>query len=187
LRSKKFNQAKSEFQNLQARLSQLRLALKGKVKRKSNVFRAAIKAQIVEGDIYDSNLKALIENKFETSDDFQNYFDVSRQLVKMVQISNDEETSSLRLAENDYMSSDFKTEMDIVRLIKDMTYISSKINAHVDEHNRTSKKKLNKVDPLAFTSISEINRVFKGDDFQEKSTSSKSTDIPISATRSKVS
>ena len=187
LRSKKFNDAKSEFQNLQARLSQLRLALKAKVKRKSNIFRATIKTQIIEGDIYDSTLKALIENKFETSEDFQNYFDTSRQLVKMIQISNDGENVAAHVAENNYMSNDFKTEMDIVRLIKDMSDLSSKINSRVEEHNRTSKQKLQKVDPLVFASITEVNRVFKGDDFSGTSLTGESTDLSVSGSGSKAS
>jgi hypothetical protein len=164
LKSKKFLNAKNDIQNLQARLSQLRLALKGKIKRKSNVFRAGIKANIVEGDIYDSTLKSLVEVKFESSEDFQNYFDISKQLVKMVQVSNDGENVPSHVAENNYMSSDFKTEMDIIRLIKEMSDLSNKINSRVEEHNRTSTQKLQRVDSLVFPSITEVNKVFKGDD-----------------------
>ena len=164
LKSRKFSNAKNDIQNLQARLSQLRLALKGKIKRKSNVFRAGIKANIVEGDIYDSTLKSLTEVKFENSDDFQLYFDISKQLVKMVQISGDGEGVPSHVAENNYMSSDFKTEMDIIRLIKDMSDLSSKINIRVEEHNKTSSQKLQRVDSLVFPSITEVNKVFKGED-----------------------
>lgn len=164
LKSKKFLNAKNDIQNLQARLSQIRLALKGKTKRKSNVFRAGIKASIVEGDIYDSNLKSLTEVKFETSEDFQAYFDISKQLVKMIQISGDGASTPAHVLDNNYMSSDFKTEMDIIRLIKEMSDLSSKINSRVEEHNRTSTQKLQRVDSLVFPSITEVNKVFKGDD-----------------------
>ena len=163
LKSKKFLNAKNDIQNLQARLSQMRLALKGKIKRKSNVFRAGIKANIVEGDIYDSTLKSITEVKFESSEDFQLYFDISKQLVKMIQISGDGDVPS-HVAENNYMSSDFKTEMDIIRLIKEMSDLSNKINSRVEEHNRTSTQKLQRVDSLVFPSITEVNKVFKGDD-----------------------
>ena len=164
LKSKKFSNAKNDIQNLQARLSQLRLALKGKIKRKSNVFRAGIKANIVEGDIYDSTLKSLTEVKLETSEDFQTYFDISKQLVKMVQLSGDGASMPSHMTDNNYMSSDFKTEMDIIRLIKDMSDLSSKINIRVEEHNRTSSQKLQRVDSLVFPSITEVNKVFKGED-----------------------
>ena len=164
LKSKKFSNAKNDIQNLQARLSQLRLALKGKIKRKSNVFRAGIKANIVEGDIYDSTLKSLTEVKLETSEDFQTYFDISKQLAKMVQLSGDGASMPSHMTDNNYMSSDFKTEMDIIRLIKDMSDLSSKINIRVEEHNRTSSQKLQRVDSLVFPSITEVNKVFKGED-----------------------
>jgi uncharacterized membrane protein YebE (DUF533 family) len=71
MRSKKFNSTKTDLQNLQARLSQLRLALKAKVKRKSNIFRTMIKTAIIEGDLFDTSTRNLIDVKFETSDDFQ--------------------------------------------------------------------------------------------------------------------
>jgi hypothetical protein len=164
LKSKKFLNAKNDIQNLQARLSQLRLALKGKIKRKSNVFRAGIKCNIIEGDIYDSALKSLTEIKFENSEDFQSYFDISKHLVKILQISGDNENVPSHALENNYMSSDFKTEMDIIRLIKEMTDLSSKINIRVEEHNRNSNQKLQRVDSLVFPAIAEINKVYKADD-----------------------
>ena len=162
LRSKKFNSAKSDLQNLQARLSQLRLALKAKVKRKSNCLRTMIKTSIIEGDLFDTSVKSLIDVKFETSEDFQNYFDICRQIVAMINVENG--TTAESTSENNYMSSDFKTEMDIIRIIKEMTDLSSRINSRVDEHNRTSSQKLKKVDGLVFGAITEVNRVFKSED-----------------------
>jgi hypothetical protein len=162
MRSKKFNSTKTDLQNLQARLSQLRLALKAKVKRKSNIFRTMIKTAIIEGDLFDTSTRNLIDVKFETSDDFQEYFDVSRQIVSMINVENG--TAHEAATENNFMSSDFKTEMDIIRIIKEMVDLSAKINARVEDHNRTSSQKLKKVDPLVFASITEINRVFKADD-----------------------
>jgi hypothetical protein len=169
VRSKKINSTKTDLQNMQARLSQLRLALKAKVKRKSNVLRTMIKTSIIEGDLFDSSTKNLVDCKFETSDDFQTYFDISRQIVGMIHVENG--TTHEAVSENNFMSSDFKTEMDIIRIIKEMTDLSSRINARVDEHNRTSSQKLKKVDPLVFNSITEINRVFKADDTAESKAS----------------
>lgn len=165
LRTRRFLNAKNDIQNLQARLSQMRLALKGKVKKKSNIFRAGIKAPIIEGDIYDSTIKSLNDIKFETSEDFQLYFETCKQLVKMVQVTNEGENIPSHMLENNYMSNDFKTEMDILRLIKDMSDLSSKINHRVEDHNRKHAQKLNRVDSLVFPSITEVNRVFKGEDF----------------------
>ncbi len=165
LRSKKFNSTKSDLQLLQARLSQLRLALKAKVKRKTNAFRTMLQSPIIEGDLFDNITRSLVDVKFETSEDFQNYFDISRQTLNLIQIENG--TTAEANPENNYMSNDFKSEMDILRIIKEMTELSAKINNRVEEHNRTSSQKLKKVDPLYFSSITEVNRVFKGDNLDK--------------------
>lgn len=171
-KSKKMNSFKTDIQNLQARLSQLRLALKSKVKKKSNVFRASSTMAIVEGDMFDSTLKQLVENKFETSDDFQEYFDISRRLVKTIQIESKEPVPDHSI-ENNYMSHDFKTEMDIVRIIKDMCDLSAKINSRIDEHKRTSpSQKISRIDSLVFPSITEINRIFNAEDKSDSNGSS---------------
>ena len=162
-KSKKMSTFKTDMQNLQARLSQHRLALKSKVKKKSNVLRAASTNQVVEGDMFDSALKQLVENKFETSEDFQDYFESSRRLVKTLQIDSKEPVTEQQL-ENNYMSHDFKTEMDIVRLIKDMCDLSAKINRRIEEHKRTTPgQKIARVDPLVFASITEVNRIFNAE------------------------
>ena len=152
------------MQNLQARLSQLRLALKAKAKRKSNALRAMFKSGIAEGDHFDNTIKSLSDVKFETSEDFQNYFEISRQLVKMIQIDTGGEGMSQQAIENNFMSNDFKTEMDILKIIKEMSDLSARINNRVIEHNRTSSQKLEKIDPIVFAAMTEVNRVFKGED-----------------------
>jgi hypothetical protein len=162
MRSKKINSTKTDLQNLQARLSQLRLALKAKVKRKSNVLRTMIKSSIIEGDVFDTTTRSLLDVKFESSDDFQTYFDISRNIVGMIHVDNG--TTGDAGSENNFMSSDFKTEMDIIRIIKEMIDLSSRINSRVEEHNRTSSQKLQKVDPLTFAASSEVHRVFKVDE-----------------------
>lgn len=162
LKTKKFHSAKSEIDNMQARLSQLRLALKAKVKRKSNSFRTMIKTSIIEGDLFDTATRSLVDVKFETSDDFQSYFDISHNIAKMIQVENG--TLQEANSENSYMSTDFKVEMDIIRIIKEMTMLSARINNRVEDHNRTSSQKLKKVDNLVFNSITEVNRVFKAEE-----------------------
>ncbi|MGZ3691030.1 MAG: hypothetical protein ACXVAX_05990 [Pseudobdellovibrio sp.] len=163
VRSKKFNSTKTDLQNLEARLSQLRLALRAKVKRKSNAFRSMLKSSIVEGDLFDNTVKSLCDVKFDSSEEFQHFFDISRQLVKMITVDLGSEAGE-RTSENNFMSNDFKTEMDILRIIKEMVDISAKINHRVVEHNRTSSQKLPRVDPIMFAAITEVNRVFKGDE-----------------------
>lgn len=163
LRSKKFNSTKTDVQNLQARISQLRLALKAKAKRKANTFRSMSKAPIIEGDLFSSTLRSLSEIKFETSDDFQMYFEISKQLVKIISVDNKGEGLANQSVENNYMCNDFKTEMDIIRIIKEMADLSSRVNNRIEEHNRTNSQKLQRVDSLVFPAMTEVNRVFKSE------------------------
>lgn len=164
VRFKRSSSVKSDVLNLQAKLSQLRLALKGKIKKKSNIFRGSFKAPITEGDMIDNALKQLVDNPFESSDDFQGYFDLSRRIVNFIQVENSGDAAANVNVENNFMCSDFKTEMDIVRVIKEMTDISSKINSRIEENNRMSPNQpIAKVDSLIFTSMVDINRIFKED------------------------
>lgn len=169
MRSKKFNSTKTDVQNLQARISQLRLALKAKVKRKSNTFRAMSKAPIIEGDLFASTLKSLTEVKFETSDDFQMYFEISKQLVKIISVDNKGEGLNNSAVENNYMCNDFKIEMDIIRIIKEMSDLSARVNHRIEDHNRTNSQKLQRIDNLVFPAMTEVNRVFKSEAMPDES------------------
>lgn len=169
VRYKKSSNIKTEIQNLQARLSKLRLSLKSKVKKKSQIFRSSFsKTAITEGDMIDVALKELIENAFETSDQFQMYFEQSRKIVNFIQVETASESSQTNDLENNFMCSDFKTEMDIVRIIKEMSTISSRINSRVEDNNRAYPGQLLKsVDGMLFDSLNEVNRVFKTDESTE--------------------
>ncbi len=161
---KKFNGVKSEIQNLQARLSQFRLALKGKMKKKANTFRASFKSAVSEGDMIDKALRQLCENKFETGEDLQAYFDLSRRIVNFIHVENGTDATTPASLENNFMCSDFKTEMDIVRIIKEMCELSSRINERIDEHNRINPGHiLARVDSMQFSSQTEITRIFRED------------------------
>lgn len=165
VKHKKSTNIKTEIQNLQARLSKLRLSLKSKVKKKSQVFRASFtKTAITEGDMIDVALKELVENAFETSEQFQMYFEQSRKIVNFIQVETSEAPQPSDL-ENNFMCSDFKTEMDIVRIIKEMSIISARINGRVEDNNRTFPSQLLKrVDGMAFESLKEVDRIFKTDE-----------------------
>lgn len=172
VRSKRFSSVKTEVLNMQAKLSKARMSLKAKVKKKYNFFHSSIKA--LEGDEIDTLLKRLIENNFENSQDFQSYFDISRKIVASIQNYKKEagRPDTPLDIENNFMCSDFKTEMDIIRIIKEMTSLSSKINARIEENNRKNPNNLiQRVDDLIFESLTDVNRVFKirSDSNQESS------------------
>ncbi len=161
---KKTDNVKSVILNLKAKLSQLRLALKGKIKKKARIFRASLQKPVAEGDLIDTSLKQLADCPLETSEDFQNYFDLSRTIVNLILVENNGETASQTNIENDFMCSDLKTEMDIIRIIKEMTDLSSRINVRIEECNRiTPNQPMAKIDSLIFTSMVDINRIFKNE------------------------
>jgi|GEM_PF-5481990 len=165
MKIKKSSTVKAEVLHLQARLSKARMALKGKIKKKSNVFRAFVKVAITEGDAIDTSLKQLAENNFETSQDFQNYFDVSRKIVGLIHVDKNGKPDSNIVVniENDFMCSDFKTEMDIMRIIKEMSDLSIKINVRIEACNQNNPHApIEKVDSLVFSSLADVDRVFKG-------------------------
>ncbi len=162
IKFKKFNTAKAEISNLQAKLSQLRLALKGKVKKKSNTFRASLKTALHEGDPIDTAFKDLIDNPLESGADLQSYFDLSRKIVGFLHLENKTEAAPDANIENNFMCSDFKTEMDIVRIIKEMTDFTSRINSRIEDYNRLNPNyPIPKNDSLVFDSLTEIHRIFK--------------------------
>lgn len=166
IKHKKSTNAKVEIQNLQARLSKLRLSLKAKVKKKSNIFRTSFtKTAVTEGDMIDNSLKELVDNTFESSEQFQKYFDQSRKIVNFIQIENQIGPATNEAVENNFMCSDFKTEMDIVRIITEMSNISSRINSRINEHNITyPSKPIKKVDAMVFESLTDVMRIFKTDE-----------------------
>lgn len=166
---KKSSGVKNELQNMQAKVSQMRLSLKGKVKRKSNVFRAAFKGPLTEGDMIDNALRQLSDNAFEKGEDFQDYFDLSRKIVHYINVETNGDVASHTNSENDFMCADFKTEMDIVRLMKEMCTLSSKINNKIEEHNRINPtQKMSKCDSLIFRSMNEINKIFEDKNLESK-------------------
>lgn len=166
MKYKKTSNIKLEILNLQARLSKLRLSLKGKIKKKSMIFRSSFnKTAISEGDMIDNALKQLVENPFETSENFQSYFELSRKIVNFIQVENKSEPDQNTNLENNFMCSDFKTEMDIVRIIKEMGTICARINRRVEDNNVAyPSQPLKKVDGMVFESLADINRIFKSDE-----------------------
>lgn len=162
VRSRKFKNVKHEIEVLQARLSQYRLALKSKVKKKSQTFRVTFKSPVAEGDVIDQTIKSLCENPFEKSDDFQAYFEVSRKIVQLLQIDGGTAPGQEEV-ENSFMCSDFKVEMDIVRLIKQMSDLTVRINNSIDDYNSRTRKAtqhLPKIEAMSFPALAEINKIF---------------------------
>ncbi len=189
---KKKSEAKNFIQSLNAKLSILRINLKGKVKKKSYKYRSLFKNGVSPGDPIDLVLNELIELNLETGEELQKYFDLSKRINSL--LSTESHRSSIRSAEKlakiaeknerpespdnalaaqdqvekigqeDFMGTDFKSEISIIRLIKDMVEISIILNKRVDAYNTLNPKSpIPNVNPLAFLSMSEVNRIFRAE------------------------
>ena len=160
---------KNEIQTLQARVSMLRMALKSKVKKKANSFRSKFVKPINIGDPFDIAIGELTDNKFETGEDFQSYFDLSKRINSFinadVQLTTDIATNmntSHRF--EDFMGPDLKNELAIIRTIKEITDATMKYNVRAEAFNRLKPKaKVPIIDALIFDSLSAVNRIFRDD------------------------
>lgn len=173
IRNKKINRVKAEVLALEAKLSQLRLALKGKVRKKSTIFRSSFQTAIIKDDMIDTALRQLSEIQFESTSEFQDYFDISKKIVDFSQIGKTANGNVAEKIENSFMCSDFKTEMDIAKIIKDMYVLSTKINEKIDTYNNSrGVVEIEKVDSMNFPSLGEINKIFSMDEVNRQAKNS---------------
>ena len=178
LEYKKNADSKNYIQSLHARLSMLRINLKGKVKRKSNKYRSMFPVTIGTGDPVDLALNDMIENKLETGEEIERYFDIAKKIntllvterskskdkvadKNLAQHKQPETQYDQGLGDEDFMGTDFKSEISIIRTIKDMVEISNLLNKKIETYNElNTKNPLPKVAPLNFPSLVDVNRVF---------------------------
>ncbi len=156
LKFRKKSGLKNEIDNLQAQISLLRISLKSKVKRKSFALRAQFPKSLSPADPANLTLNELIENKLETGADFQSYFDGSRKINSLIALS----VENYAPAE-DFMSNDFNNEISIIKLIKDICSLSSRLNKKIELFNIANPNAvIQPVDNLIFQSMVEVNRIF---------------------------
>ncbi len=182
IQAQKNSGEKNQIQNLNAKLSMIRMTLKAKIKGKSHKYRALFRSGINAGDPIDLMLNELISLSLENGDDLQRYFDISKNINslliaesakeaakdaaresldgKKVQIAKD----TSHIGKEDFMGTDFKSEIAILRLIKEMVDVSVVLNKRIDHFNSVSPKNpVARVNPLSFSSFTEVNRVFVSD------------------------
>ncbi len=178
IQARKNSGEKNQIQNLNAKLSMLRMTLKAKIKGKSHKYRALFKAGIGAGDPVDVLLNELISLSLENGDDLQRYFDVSKKINSLLMAEAAKEAAresfeakkdqvakdTSHIGKEDFMGTDFKSEIAILRLIKEMVEISSVLNKRIDHYNLSgSKNPISRVNSLSFPSFVEVNRVFVTD------------------------
>lgn len=176
LEYKKKSEAKNYIQSLNAKLSMLRINLKSKIKKKSYKYRSSFKTTISNGDPIDLALNELIDLKFESGEELQRYFDLSKRInslliseklktadkVERLEKQPAVEQNYENIGKEDFMGTDFKSEISILRIIKDMVELSTILNKRIDAYNIVNPKNpLSTVNSLYFPSLAEVNRVFK--------------------------
>ena len=134
LEFKKNSEAKNYTQSLHAKLSMLRINLKAKVKRKSQKYRSLFPVAISKGDPVDLALVDMIENKLETNEEIQHYFDVARRINGLLTTERNKSKEKEKVPEKekiitqhkpdadplpttgseDFMGTDFKSEINAV-------------------------------------------------------------------------
>lgn len=162
IKTRKNSVIKNDIQNIQASISLLRISLKAKIKKKANSFRSRFVKPINEGDPIDVCINELTENGFEKGSDFQLYFDLSKRINSFIStdiaISRDMSQEQFE----DFMGPDYKIEISIIRVIKEMTELAVILNNRIDAYNQLNvHDRIANADSLIFPSIVEVNRVFK--------------------------
>ena len=165
-----------EIKNLEARMASLRMILKAKVKKKSQYFRACVAAAVKQGDPFDLAMTNLAEIPFETNDEFEKYFSLSKQLNTLMKSDaalqkshNDDQivqpvstpVPPTTEPTSDFMTSDIKNEFVIIKTIHEMIALSFELKAKVEKFNLMNPKT-----PLAdrkiiqFASVTDVEKIF---------------------------
>lgn len=156
---KKLDAVNQQLQSADARLSQLRMALKTKVKRKSTVFRSMYNKSITIGSMFDVSVKSLLQIKFDVGEDFELYFNVSKEIVNILKAEKVDCWFEEFSIDSDYMTNDLQLELEILRIMKEMMNATDRINSIVDEHeNEFKSHKFTRVEKLTFPSASETDK-----------------------------
>ena len=86
-RAKQKSNQQEEIIKLTARLANLRLILKAKVKKKTNYYRNVFPQPLHTGDMIDTSLNKITELKFESGPDFQTYVNICRGVNQYLKMS----------------------------------------------------------------------------------------------------
>lgn len=147
---------KNDLQHVQSRISLLRINIKSKVKKRANAFRTYYAKLITQRHELDNNLTASVDITFETSRDFQQYFDLIKKIHSLVATLNKDPQTPIEK----YLELDQKNEIAILRMTKKMKEVSHIYNEKVEAFNRLNlKNKLKLAEPLEFKALEEIEAI----------------------------
>lgn len=185
LRSMKKRTLRDEISKIEAKMAAFRINLKNRVKKKAKRFRATYPASITTGEPIDISLTQLSELSFEKNSDFQDYIDICKKINRFIDLANaDKNSEASQVAPNDldkcdFMGTDFKNEINIVRLINDMVIVSKTLSKQTIRYNHFDRRaKMSSPEPITFSSLFELQKVYKNkntnEDLIEKADDTKS-------------
>lgn len=185
LRSMKKRTLRDEISKVEAKMAAFRINLKNRVKKKAKRFRATYPASITTGEPIDISLTQLSDLNFEKNIDFQDYIDLCKKINNFIDLANVDKNSEAANAaaadtdKCDFMGTDFKNEINIVRLINDMVLVSKALSKHASRYNNFDRRaKILAPEPISFASLFELQKVYKNkdanDDLIDKTSDEKS-------------
>lgn len=180
LRNLKRRNLLDDIAKIEAKMAALRLNLRTRVKKKANRFRATYPQVITQGDPIDLATNRLMDISFEKNNDFQEYIDLCKKInsyieVAAIELTPEKKAELLNPAINsDIMGTDFKNEINIARLINDLVSVSKIQNKMISKYNNFDKKsKIPLRESIYFTSLFELQKVFKSEDLENHKASNK--------------
>lgn len=185
LRNMKKRTLRDEISKIEAKMAAFRINLKNRVKKKAKRFRASYPVTITTGEPIDISLTQLAELNFEKNSEFQDYIDICKKINSFIDLANADKNSEAAQSATtdadkcDFMGTDFKNEINIVRLINDMVIVSKALSKQTTRYNNFDRReKLQSPEPITFSSLFELQKVYKNknasDDLIEKTDDTKS-------------
>ncbi len=175
LRSMKRRTLRDDISKVEAKMAAYRINLKNRVKKKAKHFKASYPSSITSGEPIDVSLSQLSELTFEKNSDFQDYIELCRKINNFIELAKvDKGVETGQPAHHDadqcdFMGTDFKNEINIVRLINDMVTVSKTLNKQVSRYNHFDRRaKMIAPEPINFTSLFELQKVFKNQNASEE-------------------
>lgn len=173
LRSMKRRTLRDDISKVEAKMAAYRINLKNRVKKKAKHFKASYPAGITTGEPIDVSLSQLSDLTFEKNSDFQDYIDLCRKINNFIELAKVdkgvEATPAQDTHQSDFMGTDFKNEINIVRLINDMVIVSKTLNKQVIRYNHFDRRaKMIAPEPINFTSLFELQKVFKNQNVNDE-------------------
>jgi hypothetical protein len=163
LRGLKKRSLLGEISKLEAKLASYRINLKNRVKKKAKRFRSTYPQSIISGDSMDTHLNKLTLLNFERNSDFQEYIELCKKINYYISVAGADK-KTIDAAESkqiDFMGTDFKNEISIVRLINDMVSISKTLHTLLARYRHFERGiKIKLMEPINFPSLFELQKIF---------------------------